>query len=541
MRVAIYLIAASVFLLSGCQTFNVKDDAAATSNIAGHSVNPAKLSARKHLSPLLLPQDSGDVWDRIRLTMAMPIPDQRLVNHYREWFISNPQHLALISQRARPFMYLIVQELEQRDLPIELALLPIVESSFNPLAYSSANASGLWQFTSPMASHFGLDMNWWYDGRRDVPAATVAALDMLEYLYKKTDNWLYALAAYNAGEGRLRNAIEYNQARGLSTDFFALNLPTETKQYVPQFLALADVIKNAEQYGINLNRIPNKPLIEVIDVGSQIDLAVAADLAQMPIERLQKLNPGFNRWATSPDGPHQLIVPVSKANDFKQALADTDLGDRMKWFTYQIKAGDNISAIAKRHQTSISTIKSMNDIRGDRIIAGKFLYMPDVALASARNTSRKADHKLQVLALAQAMPNKPLRQHPPVTLVTTALAPDIAPKVASLSASKIAPLLAPHLAQGGVSETSTNGKYPIEHKVIYADTLWSIARVYKVSVEQITRWNNMSDSHKLSEGKTLKIWTAAVQDKTAAVTHSLIYNIDVANSQSHTRSLTTAN
>jgi nucleoid-associated protein YgaU len=173
------------------------------------------------------------------------------------------------------------------------------------------------------------------------------------------------------------------------------------------------------------------------------------------------------------------------------------------------------------------------------------LYMPDVALASARNTSQKADHKPdhkpQVLALAQAMPNKPLKQYPPVTLVATALTPDIAPKLASLSASNIAPLLAPD----GVSEISTNGKYPIEHKVKYADTLWSIARVYKVSVEQITRWNKMSDSHKLSEGKTLKIWTAAVQDKTAAVTNSLIYNIDVANSQSHTRthtrSLTTAN
>jgi membrane-bound lytic murein transglycosylase D len=508
-----YLIAASVLLLSGCQTTDVNDDATkrsaigAIADISSHAtrLSSTKNAPAKHMTPLMLPEETADVWDRIRLTMAMPIPNQHLVNHYREWFISNPQHLALISQRARPFLYLIVQELEKRDLPIEIALLPIVESSFNPLAYSSASASGLWQFTSPMASHFGLDMNWWYDGRRDVPAATTAALDMLEYLYKKTDNWLYALAAYNAGEGRLRDAIKHNEARGLKTDFWSLNLPRETEQYVPQFLALADVIKNADEYGINLNRIPNKPLIEVIDVGSQIDLAVAADLAQMPIERLQKLNPGFNRWATSPDGPHQLIVPVSKANDFKQALADTDLGDRMKWFTYQIKAGDNISAIAKRHQTSVSMIKSMNDIRGDRIIAGKFLYMPDVALASARNTSQKADHKPQVLALAQAMPNKPLKKYPPVTLVATALTPDIAPKVASLSASNIAP----HLAQGGVSETSTNGKYPIEHKVIYADTLWSIAKVYKVSVEQITRWNNMSDSHKLSEGKILKIRSPA--------------------------------
>jgi membrane-bound lytic murein transglycosylase D len=526
LRVSIYLIAASVFLVSGCQTFDVKDDAAATSNIAGHSVNPAKLSARKHLSPLLLPQESGDVWDRIRLTMAMPIPDQRLVNQYRDWFISNPQHLALISQRARPFMYLIVQELEQRDLPIELALLPIVESSFNPLAYSSANASGLWQFTSPMASHFGLDMNWWYDGRRDVPAATTAALDMLEYLYKKTDNWLYALAAYNAGEGRLRNAIRYNEARGLQTDFWSLNLPTETEQYVPQFLALADVIKNADEYGINLNRIPNKPLVEIINVGSQIDLAVAADLANMPIERLQKLNPGFNRWSTSPYGPHQLIVPVSKASDFKQALADTDLSDRVKWFKYQIKAGDNISAIAKRHQTSVSMIKSMNDIRGDRIIAGKFLYMPDVAihtaanrkgaagintvLDSALNAGLEAQKRPQAPALAQAMPNKSLKQYPPTASVATELTPALSARLTPDIASNVAALLVvPVLAQHGVSQAPNKSKYNIEHKVKYADTLWSIAKVYKVSVEQITRWNKMSDSHKLSEGKILKIRSPA--------------------------------
>lgn len=412
-------------------------------------------------------QDSGDVWERIRFSMDIPIPDEQLVNQYRQWYINNPQHLERISQRAKPFLYLIVEEFNDRDLPIELALLPMVESSFNPLAYSSADASGLWQFTSPMASHFGLEMNWWYDGRRDVPAATTAALDMLEYLYKKTDNWLYALAAYNAGEGRLREAIRYNEARGLSTDFWALPLPKETRQYVPQLLAIADVIKHAERYGINLQSIPNKPLVEVIDVGSQIDIAVAADLANIPITRLQKLNPGFNRWATSPDGPHQLVVPVSKVNQFKKALEDTDISERVKWFKYQIKAGDNISAIAQRHQTSVSKIQEMNDISGDRIVAGKVLFMPHTASQIILDVELAAANSAQEVSQKQIAANKKQTQLIPST-------------------------------QGA--------KVNSNHTVQYGDTLWSIAKVYKVSVEQITRWNNMTDKDSLSVGKTLKFY-----------------------------------
>jgi membrane-bound lytic murein transglycosylase D len=460
LRTSIFVIATGFILLSGCQTVTVKD--VETEKISRNLDNTTSSKVPKSLVRRPY-QDSGDVWERIRFSMDIPIPDEQLVNQYRQWYINNPQHLERISQRAKPFLYLIVEEFNDRDLPIELALLPMVESSFNPLAYSSADASGLWQFTSPMASHFGLEMNWWYDGRRDVPAATTAALDMLEYLYKKTDNWLYALAAYNAGEGRLREAIRYNEARGLSTDFWSLPLPKETRQYVPQLLAIADVIKHSEHYGINLQSIPNKPLVEVIDVGSQIDIAVAADLANIPITRLQKLNPGFNRWATSPDGPHQLVVPVSKVNQFKKALEDTDISERVKWFKYQIKAGDNISSIAKRHQISVSKIQEMNDISGDKIIAGQILFMPhltsqvilDVELAAAKS--------------AQVSSNKP-------TMENTVRTPK--------------------------DETAVNGN----HTVQYGDTLWSIARVYKVSVEQITRWNNMTDKDRLSVGKTLMFY-----------------------------------
>ncbi|ABE55141.1 Lytic transglycosylase, catalytic [Shewanella denitrificans OS217] len=478
MRASIHCIAACAILLSACQASNHKTGSSLGSASSKGAKAPVSLDQKASKSVNGNPQDVVYVWDRIRLSMAMPIPNQALVNQYRDWFIRHPQHLELISQRARPFLYLIVEELEKRDLPIELALLPIVESSFNPLAYSSAAASGLWQFTSPMASHFGLDMNWWYDGRRDVPAATIAALDMLAYLYKKTDNWLYALAAYNCGEGRLRNAIRENESRGLSTDFWSLNLPKETRQYVPQLLALADVVKKADEYGINLNQIPNRPLVEVIDVGSQIDLAVAAELAQMPIERLQKLNPGFNRWTTSPDGPHQLIIPVGKANGFKQALAETKVSDRVQWFKYKIRAGDNISAIAKRHQTSTSLIQSMNDIQGDRIIAGNFLYMPNPA------TQMSA----ALVSLAKDSASQEVKAAP--EFINNSQQTDLTKALASKSVQQ-----------------SKSAEKTVNHTVKYGDTLWSLARAYQVSVEQIVSWNNMTDKDKLSEGKTLKLLT----------------------------------
>jgi len=467
LRTLIVFITTGFILLSGCQTVAIKDADAdrniSTANKTSSTI-PKSLARRNY-------QDNGDVWERIRYSMDMPIPDEQLVNQYRQWYIDNPQHLESISQRAKPFLYLIVQEFEHRDLPIELALLPMVESSFNPFAYSSADASGLWQFTSPMASHFGLQMNWWYDGRRDVPAATSAALDMLEYLYKKTDNWLYALAAYNAGEGRLREAIRYNEARGLSTDFWSLPLPKETRQYVPQLLAIADVIKNAQRYGIALKTIPNKPLVEVIDVGSQIDISVAAELANMPIARLQNLNPGFNRWATSPDGPHQLIVPVSKVNEFKKALADTDISARMKWSKYQIKPGDSMSAIAKRYQTTVSKIQQMNDINSDKIVAGQFLFMPHIRTPTIEEVALVSAQPTHILSPIQTASHKP-------TVMLNASKPQ---------------------AKG-------------HHTVKVGDTLWSIAKVYKVSVDQITSWNNMTDKDRLSVGKTLMFYHQAVKN-----------------------------
>ncbi|WP_028772684.1 LysM peptidoglycan-binding domain-containing protein [Shewanella waksmanii] len=446
MRLPILVITGGILLLSGCQT---------SPDLPQEPQAPVTIAPPKPLPEVEVEQPIAvtDVWQRIRLGLSMPVPDQKLVNQYRDWYIKNPQHLARVSQRATPFMYLIVEEVEKRDLPIELALLPIVESAFDPFAYSHGAASGLWQFTSPMARHFGLEMNWWYDGRRDVPAATVAAMDMMEYLYDRTgENWLYAIAAYNTGEGRVNNAVRNNKRNGKSHDFWSLRLPTETRRYVPQLLALADVVANADKYGIELTPIANEPQLEVIDIGSQIDLALAAEFAGMTTDELHKINPGYNRWATAPDGPHNLVLPIDKAESFKLELAKTDEKSRLKWQRYQIQSGDSLGVIARKFHTTPSALKAVNDLNGNTIIAGRHLLIP-VATQDLSDYNLSAEQRLD--------------QHQ-------------------------------NRQRKGVK---------LDYQVKSGDSLWKIAKQHKIKVSQLASWNNMAPSDPLRVGQNMVIWT----------------------------------
>lgn len=468
MRINRLVIAGSIILLSGCQSFD-------SSNIddkqTQETLVPAPPASKPKTEVVSVPEvaEITDVWQRIRLGLEFDIPDEKLVNQYRDWYIKNPQHLARISERATPFLYLIVEEIEKRDLPIELALLPIVESAFDPFAYSHGAASGLWQFTSPMARHFGLEMNWWYDGRRDVPAATIAALDMLEYLYKKTnENWLYAIAAYNTGEGRVLNAVKRNKKKGKPTDFWALKLPTETQRYVPQLLALADVIQHADQYGIILNPIDNTPHIEVVNVGGQIDLALAAGFAGMTTSELHQLNPGYNRWATAPEGPHNIVLPVDKVADFTLALADTPINDRLNWERYKIKSGDSLGRIAQAYHTTPSALRAVNDIKGNKIIAGRHLLIPVSANDPAQYT-----HTLEQRIKAK--------------------------------------------------QNVSRGNQKIDYTVKSGDSFWKIANAHKVTVSELARWNNMAPKDSLRVGKKLAIWTGSKSEN--SVTRKVRYTV----------------
>ncbi|QSX35450.1 LysM peptidoglycan-binding domain-containing protein [Shewanella avicenniae] len=440
--------------LSGCQVSpqfisdsdNIDPDIVAEVNSQPETPEPT--------TPQQAPQvvEITDVWQRLRLQLNIPVPEQALVERYREWYLANPKHLAQISERAGPFLYLIVDAIEKRGLPMELALLPIVESAFDPFAYSPGAASGLWQFTSPMARHFGLKINWWYDGRRDVPAATTAALDMMQYLYQKTgENWLYAIAAYNSGEGRILNAIKRNEAAGKPTDFWSLSLPSETERYVPQLLALADVIKHADQYGIQLAAIDNKPAVHVVDIGSQIDLAKAASLAEIDITDLQQLNPGYNHWATAPKGPHKLVLPVDKAEEFSAALAALPAEERLNWVRYQIRRGDSLGLIAKKHRTTVDIIRSINNIKGNNIVAGKHLLIP-IAQQDATDYPLSAEQRV--------------------------------------------------LAQ----QNRNSSRYSSKYQVKSGDSLWKIARQFKISTSELANWNGLSAKDTLKPGKTLVIW-----------------------------------
>ncbi|MBS3785862.1 MAG: transglycosylase SLT domain-containing protein, partial [Gammaproteobacteria bacterium] len=240
---------------------------------------------------------SNDVWDRIRAGFSLPAGDANRVARERQRYIGLNDFWTAVSERASPYLFHITEEIDTRGLPMEVALLPIVESAYKPTAYSHGRAAGLWQFIPSTGRHFGLDQNWWYDGRRDVLASTDAALTYLTNLHELFDgDWLLAFAAYNAGQGTVARAIKRNEAAGKPTDYWSLSLPRETMQYVPRLLAARDIVLDPSAYGVALLPVNNQPALSVVELEHQFDLALAAELAGIDMEMLYALNPGYNRW-----------------------------------------------------------------------------------------------------------------------------------------------------------------------------------------------------------------------------------------------------
>ncbi|EWH12101.1 membrane-bound lytic murein transglycosylase [Catenovulum agarivorans DS-2] len=393
----------------------------------------------------------GDVWKRIQSQLSLPVAENRRLQIQRAWYVNHPEYLNRVAKRAEPFLYYIVEEIEKRELPMELALLPIVESAFDPYAYSPSAASGLWQFMPTTAKRFGLAQNWWYDGRRDIVASTKAALDYLEKLHQQFDgNWLHALAAYNSGEGRVARAIQKNYRSGENIDYWSLELPRETDAYVPKLLALADIVKRPYKYGIDIYSIANVQVVDVVEVESQIDLAIAAELAEMNVNDFTAYNPGYSRWATSPDGPHKFLLPIDKAEAFKANMANKPSAELISWRRYQIQSGDTLSTIAQRHQTTIETIRTANKIKGHHIRKGDYLMIPTSA---ARSTVYPADD-------------------------TTSSITDA---------------------------TMQDNQSSIQYTVKRGDTFWDIGKAHKVNIRDLAKWNNMSPSDPIYPGQTLTI------------------------------------
>jgi membrane-bound lytic murein transglycosylase D len=317
-----------------------------------------------------------DLWQRIRIGFAMPDLASPLVVERQAWYAERPQQIQIMVERSRRYLFHIVEELEKRGMPTELALLPMVESAFNPMAYSSAKASGLWQFIPSTGRQYNLEQNWWYDARRDIVASTTAALDYLQYLYGMWNDWHLALASYNWGEGAVGRAIERNRARGLPTDYQSLDMPSETRYYIPKLQALKNIVMNPQAAGLDLAPIPNAPYFVTVTLTRDIDLRVAARLADMPLDELITLNPGHNRPVVSAAVAPTLILPSDRAEVFARNLERNDK-PLSNWQTYTFRSGDRLEKIAADYGTSVAKLRAVNGLGPrSRVKPGAALLVP---------------------------------------------------------------------------------------------------------------------------------------------------------------------
>ena len=317
-----------------------------------------------------------DLWERIRNGFGMRNLASPLVLDRQIWYASRPSAVKRIVERSRLYLYHIVEELEKRGMPTEIALLPMVESAFNPMAYSRAHASGLWQFIPSTGKLYNLRQNWWYDARRDILASTTAALDYLQFLYDMHGDWHLALASYNWGENAVARAIEKNKARGLPTDYLSLSMPAETRYYVPKLQALKNLVANPDAFGIDLDPIPNEPYFVSVAKTGDIDIKLAARLAEMPVEELIALNPAHNRPVIPAAQSQTLVLPADRVEIF---MANLEKHDKplSSWRTYTLKPGDKLARVAAQNGITLARLKAVNGITGRaRVGAGHQILLP---------------------------------------------------------------------------------------------------------------------------------------------------------------------
>ena len=334
----------------------------------------AKDPQASHAVDLARPAD--DLWERIRNGFAIADLDGPRVRERERWYAGQPDYLKRMVERSKLYLYYIIEEVEKRGMPSEIALLPMVESAFNPMAYSRSHASGLWQFIPSTGKRHQLSQNWWADARRDVIASTDAALDYLQTLYELHGDWHLALASYNFGENGVARAIRRNEARGLPTDYQSLKMPLETRGYVPKLQALKNIITNPQAFGVSLEPIPNEPYFAALPAGKDIDVRLAAKLAEMSVEELIALNPALNRPVIS--GPHTqtLVLPADRVDAFRRNLDAYDQ-PLTSWEPYTMKKGDSLDRLAAKHGIALAKLKLANGITSrTKIGPGSQLLLP---------------------------------------------------------------------------------------------------------------------------------------------------------------------
>jgi membrane-bound lytic murein transglycosylase D len=458
----------------GCAYFPQAATPDGAKSVAGQAISTRKnlstaagqTPADDHGDQLLDTHLHVDLWERIRAGYAMPVLNSPLVARHEQWFINNPQYIDSMVGRARLYLYYIVDEVEKRGMPMEIALLPAIESAYKPQAYSRARAAGLWQFIPSTGRIYGLEMNWWYDGRNDVMASTGAALDYLEKLHGQFNDWQLALAAYNCGEGKVERLIAENRRKGLPTDYSALHkLPRETKNYVPKLMAIANIIADPAKYNLRISAIPNTEYFARVVTDGQIDLGVVARLTDMPVDELFMINPGYQRWVTDPSRPHALLVPADKKDALIEGLTKLANEERVQWARHEVRRGDTISRVAGRYRVTVESIRTANGMASNHLTTGQNLLIP------------VSVNKLTAI--------------PPAAIIMT--------------------------ANAGVSrENGDRERVKILHRVRSGETLWSIARKYKVYIHQLREWNLLETDDALRLGQRLFIWTTRGTGTSAA-------------------------
>ncbi|HET9404796.1 MAG TPA: transglycosylase SLT domain-containing protein [Burkholderiales bacterium] len=322
------------------------------------------------------PPPPTDVWDRIRAGLRLEPISSPLVQDWERYYSQRPEYFARMVERSSRFLYHVIEEVERRKMPAEIALLPMIESAYNPQAYSRAHASGMWQFIPSTGKLYGLNQDFWYDGRRDVLAATSAALDYLEKLHGMFNDWNLALASYNWGEGAVARAISRNQARGLPADYESLTMPAETRNYIPKLQAVKNIIANPEQYGITLASVPNRPYFATVTTSRHIDVRLAASLAEISLEEFRSLNPAHNKPVIKSNGQETIVLPIEKVAVFQSNLEAHDQ-PLATWQIYTVKRSDKPEQIAAKHGMTLAQLKEINGITGGKnIVAGQTLLVP---------------------------------------------------------------------------------------------------------------------------------------------------------------------
>lgn len=448
----------SLLVLSACSTLKKESNthSAENTNTKSGEPLPAPDLAQDELSPEvemitkdLKPEQPSNLWDVLSQKQTLTHITNRRVASHQKRFLKRKDHLVDRANKAAPYLHYIISELEKRNMPVELAFTPMVESNFDPLAHSVVQAAGLWQFMPRTARGFGLKIDQWYDGRRDVVASTQAALDYYEYLNDMFNgDWLLTVAAYNVGQGNVLKAIKRNRRQGKETDYWSLRLPRETMRHVPKWIALSNIFLNPEKFGVELPFIENTPAFKEVAIEAPANLMQLAKIANIDKNVFYRLNPAYNKlFIPEGHGQAHILVPTKNVQLFQKGIMDIEPGKALGLLTYTVKSGDNLSTIAKKHNTTVTSLKNLNKLNSDFLKIGQVLKMPGFADAS--------EHELNFMATLDK--NRQRRRYQ-------------------------------------------------TYKVRSGDNLWSIGKRFGVSSAQVARWNNISTKSTLRIGQRLKVW-----------------------------------